>query len=299
MKVSLVRKLSPTEQFLYWFKERHQIYLKRQRGEPPPWTDDEVLQSYYFTNPYREHDKTTVWFREAVRDPFRDDPRVVFATIAFRWFNLIRTGEVLMSGRKNLLLSWDPGEALRRLEPLRDRGDKIFTGAYVIRSPGNHKKLEGICQWVNQVWQTRDTWMSQLVRPRKDLTMEEACAVLTRYEGLGGFMAYEVVCDLRYTSVLEHAPDKLTWCNPGPGCIRGLYRIAREDFTKGHNVGSLVKPRDWLSRMEALLRLAHHRLKGYPPIEMREVEHSLCEYDKYMRAVNGDGQVKRLYRGGQ
>ena len=82
MKVSLVRKLSPTEQFLYWFKERHQIYLKRQRGEPPPWTDDEVLQSYYFTNPYREHDKTTVvqgqamlsWDQLFGREPGRVNP---------------------------------------------------------------------------------------------------------------------------------------------------------------------------------------------------------------------------------
>lgn len=298
MKIEEVRKLPPTERFLYWFKERHRIYLKRTQGEPPPWTDDEVLQSYYFTNPYREHDKTTVWFRETVREPLRDDPRVIFATIAFRWFNLIRTGEVLMSGRKNLLLSWDPGEALRRLDPLRDRGDQIFTGAFIINSPGGETKLNAIVRRVSQVWDDRKTWEKELKTRGRDLRMEEACAVLTRYEGLGGFMAYEVVCDLRYTSVLEHSPDKMTWCNPGPGCIRGLYRIAQEDFPNGQNSGYPSKPKDWLSRMEALLRLVRQRLKGYPPIEMREIEHSLCEYDKYMRAVDGDGQLKRLYRGG-
>lgn len=34
-----------------------------------------------------------------------------------------------------------------------------------------------------------------------------------------------------------------------------------------------------------------------PPFEMRQVEMSLCEYDKYVRLLLGDGKSKRSYPG--
>ncbi len=87
-----VLKLTPTDRFLYWVRERHAITLRREAGAAKPWTDDEVLQNYFFTSPYRERDKTTTWFRTHVRDPLRDDPAVILATTIFRWFNHIPTG---------------------------------------------------------------------------------------------------------------------------------------------------------------------------------------------------------------
>src|SRR5262245_1677713 len=120
MNTEDVKKLPPLGIFLYWVRERHQIHLRRKAGMSPPWTDDEILQSIFFTNPYREHDKTTVWFRENVRDPLRNDPRVLFATIIFRWFNYIPTGEILKETdlqipvrRFGLLEHWQPELALK------------------------------------------------------------------------------------------------------------------------------------------------------------------------------------------
>ena len=123
MRIAEVLTLTPPERFVYWIRERHSIHLKRQAGAPKPWTDDEILQSNFFTNPYRENDKTTAWFRTHVREPLRTDPAVILATVIFRWFNLISTGEVLMSGgASNLLLDWSEDEALARLSPIRAAG---------------------------------------------------------------------------------------------------------------------------------------------------------------------------------
>ena len=47
--------------FWYWINERHQIYLKRQAGMEPPWTVDQILQKYFFTNVFRHLDKVSVW----------------------------------------------------------------------------------------------------------------------------------------------------------------------------------------------------------------------------------------------
>lgn len=301
MLIEQVKELSPLARFFYWIRERHNIYLKRRAGKPKPWTDDEVLRNWFFTNPYRENDKTTIWFRENVREPLRDDPRVFFATVCFRWFNLIETAGVLTNenpwdSKHNLLTHWDCKEAISRLDGVRRTGGKVFTGAYMINSPGGEPKLEAICRCITNVWKERyqftdGAWC-------EEVTMEGMHQALLQFDRLGGFMAYEIVTDLRHTYLLENAPDKMTWCHVGPGATRGLYRVLQLKFKKGDNASSPPRLKNDLDEMGRLLKAVQKALPKMPPFEMREIEHSLCEYDKYSRALEGDGKMKRTYRGG-
>ena len=177
MAITDVRKLSPLDIFLYWIRERHAIHLKRQEEcrDRGPMT---ILQDNFFTNPYREHDKTTVWFRETVREPMRDDPRVVFATVAWRWFNLISTGEILRE--RGWLLDWNEADVVAELGPRRDRGEQIFTGAFMANSPGGEPKLEAICRRISNVWNRRK---HLLLLARSWSRMSEAHTDLLRYQG--------------------------------------------------------------------------------------------------------------------
>jgi hypothetical protein len=256
MNVEDVKKLSPLDRLCYFVRERHNIYLRRKAGKPKPWTEDPILRNHYFCNVYRELDKTTVWFRENVRDPLRHDPMVVLATIIFRWFNFIPTGELLL--RHHLFTDWNPDLAEELLVGRRNEGKQVFTGAY----------------WKN---------------------MQTAHADLMRYEGLGGFMAYEIVCDLRYTDILDNASDRNTWCNPGPGAVRGLYRVLGRDFPKGDNSKHPPTPKDWQLKTQELLAILQRRLKM--KCELREVEQICCEVDKYERLLWNDGRSKRRYNG--
>ena len=292
MTYSEVLSLDPVERFVYWVKERHQIYLRRQAGLPKPWTDDPILRDYYFTTVYRELDKTTVWFRENLREPLRDDPRVIFATVAFRWFNLIDTGKILHE--RGWLLDWNEADVLAELGARRDAGEQIFTGAFMINSPAGEPKLEAIIRRVSNVWKRRDG----LLRKAKNWNrMADAHADLKVFEGLGGFMAYEIVCDLRYTSILAHASDKMVWCNPGPGAVRGLYRVLGREIKNKSNAACPPIPKDWEPQTRKLLAVVQERCPEMPPFEMREVEMSLCETDKYVRLLLGEGKSKRSYRG--
>lgn len=298
MKIADVAKLPPLEQFLYWVRERHQIHLRRRAGLPKPWTDDEIMQCYFFTNPYRENDKVTVWFKENIREPLRNSSKVLMATIIFRWFNYPPTGEILI--REGLHLNWDRKKAFKVLDAERKKGNKIFTGAFMINSPKGEGKLEAITRRVSQVWLERQDLVEFFTRKRpKPLSMQEAHKRLSGYEGHGKFMSYEVVCDLRYTYLLENAPDKLTWCNPGPGAVRGLLRILDRPFKRGDNSATPPLPDDWDEQLQKMLKTVQRRLKSMPPFEMREIEHSLCETDKYLRALNGttEGRMKRRYKG--
>ena len=82
--------------FVYWIKERHKVHKKRLKGLEPPWSEDAVMNGVFFTNPYRENDKATIWFRENVRDPLRDVDSVIFATILFRRINSILVDKILL-----------------------------------------------------------------------------------------------------------------------------------------------------------------------------------------------------------
>ena len=103
------------EEFFKWIVDRTRIQQKKDRGDPWPWTEDPIFREYKFTNAFRERDKTTVWFRENIRNPLKLEPEVYMATVIFRWFNLIETGETLL--KHNLHIDWDPEKAYTAIVP--------------------------------------------------------------------------------------------------------------------------------------------------------------------------------------
>jgi hypothetical protein len=59
--------------FFRFARERYKIKLAKDAGKPAPWTKDPVLATAYFCNVFREDDRTTVWFREEVRNKLRNN----------------------------------------------------------------------------------------------------------------------------------------------------------------------------------------------------------------------------------
>lgn len=305
MLVEEVAEMEPIERFIYWIRERHQIFLRRSKGLPKPWTDDQVLQSNFFTNPYRENDKVTQWFREYIRDPLRDSSEVLFATVAFRWFNKPDpTGIILIN--EGLLTNWDEKKAVAKLNEAWDGGENaVFTGAYMIKAGNGPKgcKITNVCAAITNIWKHRQDLIDVCLR---DCRLQALWAHLIEYPFLGKFMSYEIVCDLRYTRLLENATDVDTWANPGPGASRGLLRL--EGGIPGLNSSGEsrrnVKVDGQLAKMVALLAVVRKKLPRMPKFELREIEHDLCEYDKYERACDtylgrpgGGLKMKRVYDG--
>ena len=266
------------EAFFSFARQRHKIYLDRQAGKPAPWTDDPILQRYRFTNVFRELDATTIWFRKNLRDPLRNNIEVLPATVVFRWFNRVTTGEAVKAN-KNYLNPAALRKAVAKLKP------PYVTGAYMIYTTATKAptKQEGVLQSIETWYATHPDW-----RKFKCQTMEETCQWVKSF-CLGDFMAYEIACDLRYTKLLEKAPDKMTWTNFGPGSSRGIERLF------GAGVDKLQATRD-------LLKLSQNKKywpAAWPAWEMREVEHTLCEFDKYERTRLGEGHPKEIFKGGK
>jgi len=265
------------ERFFYWVHERIRIQKQKDRGDLWPWTEDPIFQQYKFTNAYREQDKTTVWFREKIRHPLSWKPEVYMATVIFRWFNLIETGETLL--KHNLHIDWDPEKAYTVIVPQK----QWVTGAYMIKSPTAMNKVRGLCQVITNVWGDRERFIKKCPWP----SLREMTEFLQGYPFLGPFLSYEIATDLRHTFCGMRAFDIDTWANAGPGAMRGLNRI----YDRELNYTS--KKHDWCAEMRELLDIA--RMKHSLDFELREIEHSLCEFDKYERVRLGQGAPRSKY----
>jgi hypothetical protein len=281
--------------FWYWINERHRIYLKRQAGDKFPWTKDKILQEFKFTNVYRQLDRVTQeWTKRYVnlldRGKKLKDEDILFQCAQFRLFNWPETYDALYYG----LRRWDAAKAIELLTTRQDEGKQIFTGAYIIPNAGRtDPKVQVICEALDAIYQESDKLTRRI---KKYASMERAVELLQEYPTIGGFIGYEIACDLRHTRVLSHARDVNSWANPGPGARRGIHRLLTGDRHLEDK-----KP-DYVAAMRQLLveakagAIAPHVLKCEWPFEMREVEHSLCEMDKYSRVKNGEGRPRSLYK---
>jgi len=277
------------DEFFWYARERQDILVNRDYGERKPWTRDPVLQQYRFCNIFREDDRTTQWFRENIRRPLDGSIKVVSATVAFRWFNKIETGEAM----KEVLL--DHGWDRRRAEPLIrkawEENGTVISSAYMIRSPDGFDKVTGLCNWIDEVHYN--------VGEIDSTSLENCHKWLRQFPGMGPFIAYEVVTDLRHTYLLRSAADIMTWASAGPGAARGLEWVWDGDLSGKLSHGSKKHQVEMNARMRTVLELSRDE-KNWPNSvwgqwEMREVEHTLCEFDKYCRAKYLGQRLKRNY----
>lgn len=276
------------EHFFALAREREHIRLRRLAGYDPPWTEDPIFRTWSVTNVFREDDRTTRWFRENIRSKL-SGLAVVKATVAFRWFNRISTGERI----KDLLLGeWDSREARTRLL----HASPVITGAYIVKSPTNKTKLDGVLWCIDEAFKRLPTDV-----PLWGESLEAAHKTLTQYPFIGPFVGYEIVTDLRWTDVLEHATDTCTWASAGPGCARGLGHVVagdqnKFDYTSKHDQAAMC------AVMRELLAMSQQELYWpwtWPAWELREVEMWACEYWKYIRASRGARLKRKFVSGAQ
>lgn len=108
-------------------------------------------------------------------------------------------------------------------------------------------------------------------------------------------MTQEVVLDLMQTFVLKDitAKDRREYGFAGPGAMRGLNRVfGREvDQRIGPNAAQLEMRMLWeYMKKNDTLEPAVRRV-----LTVHDVEFNLCEYDKYCRALFGEGTPKQKF----
>lgn len=267
-------------------KERYNIYLRKEAGQPRPWTYDLVLRRYRFCNVHREMDKTTKWFRENVR---HKTPYPLIATVMFRWYNRIETGETILP----FLLGQREWNKQHFIDALETQPPPHLTGAYMVKTLSNMPKYIGIATKI-------DECMPRLRQLQDESwpTLKSLWEQLRKLSYMGNFTSYEVVSDLRWTPMLREATDIMTWASAGPGCARGLGWVMYANENE-FNYSSDAHQ----ERMQLLMRALLEASKDpenwpaeWPAWEMREVEHWACETWKYVKARFHGKHLKGSYQ---
>jgi hypothetical protein len=267
--------------------ERDMLRVRKERGEKRPWTKDPILDKYRFCNVRREDDAVTRWLRDNWYPHFADNPDLWFAAVVARLFNLPDSLEALVSWT----LPFKP-EKMRSILHSRKRvGKNNFNAAYIVSTNG--VAMEKVDYIINRVlgplWAAR-----RELRPRDGDSLEVFHGILVKYDGLGSFIAAQIVADLKYIKEcpLSKADDWMTFAASGPGSRRGLNRW------RGYVPENPYKEREWRLDLESILPAVNEQLarKGLEPLHAQDLQNCLCEFDKYERARLGEGTPKQIYK---
>lgn len=296
--------------YLYNFiKRRYVIHLRKDvLKKDPPWTTDEVLKNFRFTNIRREHDKESKWVIEHIaNNPELSYEDKLLNVILFRLYNKHETAELIsMPFKFSQTPDWNPEwyRSLFEAALVEDPKRVFFTAAFhTVGMKNTLKRVTGESYAPMRILKFIKILINEgLVDDIKACTnQQEVYQTLTDYNGIGRFLAYQFYVDMTYIADFPFSENEFTVA--GPGCVMGL--------------NYLFEDRDGMSYEECLFWLRNNldrlfveelgkdwdakRVFWDLPEEDRcfnvmSLENCFCELSKYIRAKDGTGRPRKRYR---
>ena len=275
--------------------QRETARRKKEDGFPRPWTTDPIIDYNHFCNVYRIDDRVTVWLLKNFFPHFAGSQDLWFHAAMARLINWPPSLQFLLESGviPHRIEDWNEEVFKPKFQEFKDRGDKTFTGAYMLYNGSRTER--------NAEPKTFFTGFSitLLMRHVDDLraaiaskSLAKTADVIQRVEGISTFLAGQIVADLTYLSgpgTLSDAEDLYTWAPLGPGSQRGLNWLhLRRPIKKTWKEPEFIK---------ALIEIREQVLPLLPSgrvLSLHDVQNIMCEYSKYMR-IRATGESYRKY----
>ncbi|KAF8918326.1 hypothetical protein CPB85DRAFT_76613 [Mucidula mucida] len=262
------------------------------------WTINKLLQREFFCNTFRILDRTAQYLITEVIEKGSQEPReLLFRTLLFTTFNKIATWELL--AEKIPSLTWATYKRKRYekvLDTAKKSGTSLFSAAYQKQNGFSQQKRNGstVDMWrhhldIVEEMMGGDVLLNKLRAPNVYLDdIFDFCK--DTFWGFGDFNTYQLILNLGYTNLSTHSSWDFVVL--GPGARSCLYKMFGDRILDAEKKeadifqAALRKITRYLP--EDLARLgfqfegidAEHRA-----MELADVEHMLCETDKYARVV--------------
>jgi alpha-glutamyl/putrescinyl thymine pyrophosphorylase clade 1 len=293
---------NPFERYLAFIRERDAIYHRKIAGCPWPWTEDTILQSYRFTEIYRERDRTSLHYQKTIRNRYgQDDAWILPATVFYRWFNRVETCEYFFD-QPDLLDYKNPCVFERYfnhdcdvkilLECLVKIPPPHVTGAFIITGKPGYAKGEGVVfyfhDWCKKPWEAK--WREWRFGNKPPSLQEMYDWLREDAAGLGSFMTAQLVADLKYLSFMQEAVGWWLWAAPGPGSQKGLNAVLGRPMDQAWNKD------DWLAELQILNAKENSHLIDIGHFHCQDTQNHCCEFSKYEKVRTGAGRPRQIYR---
>ena len=287
----------------YWHLayERQEIFFRRMRGEPAPWTADPILLKHKFTNAYRAADRTSQFLIRQViyRHDLPDSPEeIVFRILIFKLFNKIETWQYLEQACGQVTFkdySFNHYDTL--LSGLLAANRQIYSAAYMMppggREFGHPRKHQ------NHLMLLERMIADQLPdRISHASSLAAVFALLRAYPTIGDFLAYQYAIDLNYSPVINFSENDFVVA--GPGARDGIEKCFPN--TKGVEYTHIIH-----AMMEQQTEHFHNLGLQFQslwnrPLQLIDCQNLFCEVSKYARVKHptisgsaGRTRIKQLY----
>lgn len=270
----------------YWYfaQERQAVFLRRLRGESPPWSGDPIIAEHKFTNAFRASDRESQFLiREVIGTTQRSDEDAFFRVLLFRLFNKAETWSLLSKEFGDLSLGkFEPRRFDDVLEAELQRGTTLFSAAYIMPSRG--AGLTAHRKHTNLLLVLRRMLDDEVPESIFKLTGPAAFKLLRSYPMIGDFLAYQYLTDLGYTP--NAAFEEHEFVTPGPGARDGLRKcfVDRGGLDDAELIRWVCDNQEELAAKQGFEAptLFGRRL------QLIDCQNLFCEVDKYSRVAHPD-----------
>jgi len=258
----------PVKAFFDWCKEREAIRIRREAGQPAPWSLDPIFQQGRFLNVFREDDRGTKAVLQFA-DPVKDSPRELIHALFFaRWCNQHTTLNAL---RLDLLN--DPNALRHALlhEVPQPWASEVYPVVPAQWEGQSYDRLEACVELFPRCLD----FLVDCIQQANGNVMAATTAIQVQFQMSNDFPIFMALVDLAL-----FCPDLISPDSPVP---TGIGAAPFLDRLQAH-----LKGPDHQSTADEMIRLQAEvwpeAKRTFTPID---IEYLSCECRKYYSYVNG------------
>lgn len=280
----------------YWnfAYKRQEVFFSRFKGNHFPWTDDDILIKYKFTNSYRASDRVSQYLISDViycKENYSPED-LFFRIILFKVFNKIETWEYLIKEFGDITWKDYSFEKYDKVLSYLLSKKKIYSAAYIMPSGtyfGFNKKHRNNLKLIEMMMRDHITAKIASIRSLKDLYL-----ILLSYPSIGNFLSFQYAIDLNYSELCDFS--EMDYVVAGPGAISGIKKCFLD--TSNHNEEYIIHMMSEYQEDEFHRLNLDFKYLGKRKLQLIDCQNLFCETDKYTRVAFPDyyynGNRKRI-----
>ena len=282
-------ELKPTVVYdTYWkfAAKRQEVFFNRLYERESPWTDDEIIQKYKFTNAYRASDRVSQFLiRNIIYNGEHYLPEdQCFRILFFKLFNKIETWEYIKDAIGDITYSSYNYDRYNQLLMKKiNSNESIYSAAYIMPSGksyfGNGKKHQNNLKLLEYMM---ESGLPQQIAKTKSL--KELYEVLLSYPTLGTFLAFQFAIDINYSELCDFS--EMSFVVAGPGAKNGIRKCFGD--IKGYDYEDVIRYVAEKQEEEFEKRGLQFKSLFGRKLQLIDCQNLFCETDKYARVAHPD-----------